>query len=86
MKRHRLRRRHGRARSQKAWVITIQDGDYASLGDVYRDKDSAREFMRRLQRSHPHVQYGIRPITGVPASQIRAWHPSEDRRSRREGP
>ncbi len=85
-----LRRRHGRAGTRQAWVITIRGTDYngedySYLGDVYRDKDSAREFARRLSRSHPGVQYGVRPIT-VPARQVRNWHPSENRRSRREGP
>ena len=80
-----LRKRHGRASTKRAWIITIRDGDDAWLGDVYRDKDSAREFARRLQRSHPGVQYGVRPIT-VPGHQVRNWHPSENRRSRRGGP
>lgn len=84
----RVRKRRARASgssTRKAWIITIRDGDYTSLGDVYRDKDSAREFARRLQRSHPGVQYGVRPIR-VPARQVRNWHPGENRRSRREGP
>lgn len=88
--RRRSRKRGRASATKRAWAITVRDIDYGgevytSIGDVFRDKESAREMIRRLQRSHPGVQYGVRPIT-VPARQVRNWHPGENRRSRRGGP